>query len=195
MKPILIAYATHEGQARRVAGHLVSTLGGLGRAVECCDVVDVRAPLHWESYGGCILVASVHRGEHQREMVDFVKGHRRELGGLPSVFLSVCMAEAVVEDAAHTAPERERAAREAQTQIQRFFDRTGWTPTASHAVAGSIAYSQYGFVMRHVMKRIASKAGLSTDTSRDHQYTDWGKVEDFAREFHSSLGQAPRPAE
>jgi menaquinone-dependent protoporphyrinogen oxidase len=33
------------------------------------------------------------------------------------------------------------------------------------------------------MKRIVSKAGGDTDTSRDYEYTDWTDVGEFAREF------------
>ena len=33
------------------------------------------------------------------------------------------------------------------------------------------------------MQRVARKAGLSTDTTRDHEFTDWNAVERFATEF------------
>jgi menaquinone-dependent protoporphyrinogen oxidase len=33
------------------------------------------------------------------------------------------------------------------------------------------------------MKQISKKEGGSTDTSRDHEYTDWKSVERFAENF------------
>jgi menaquinone-dependent protoporphyrinogen oxidase len=33
------------------------------------------------------------------------------------------------------------------------------------------------------MKRIVSKGGGDTDTSRDYEYTDWEDLRTFAREF------------
>jgi menaquinone-dependent protoporphyrinogen oxidase len=33
------------------------------------------------------------------------------------------------------------------------------------------------------MKRITGKEGGSTDTSRDHEYTDWNKVTAYARKL------------
>jgi menaquinone-dependent protoporphyrinogen oxidase len=33
------------------------------------------------------------------------------------------------------------------------------------------------------MRRIASRKGLDTDTSRDYDYTDWDAVDRFARDF------------
>jgi len=34
-----------------------------------------------------------------------------------------------------------------------------------------------------LMKHIASKEGGATDTSRDHEYTNWAEVDQFAVEF------------
>ena len=49
--------------------------------------------------------------------------------------------------------------------------------------AGAIKYTQYGFITRWIMRRIAKKEGGDTDTSRDHEYTDWVQVTRFAEKF------------
>lgn len=48
--------------------------------------------------------------------------------------------------------------------------------------AGAVPFTKYNVLLRFVMKRIQRKAGHSTDTSRDHVYTDWTAVEGFARD-------------
>ena len=48
-------------------------------------------------------------------------------------------------------------------------------------------YREYNFLIRYIMKRIMHGQGLSTDTSRDHEYTDWQAVSKFAREYAASL--------
>jgi menaquinone-dependent protoporphyrinogen oxidase len=55
--------------------------------------------------------------------------------------------------------------------------------------SGSLLYRQYGFLKRYMMKRIVrDKPGiLSTDTSRDHTYTDWDQVKRFAEDFLEQL--------
>jgi menaquinone-dependent protoporphyrinogen oxidase len=37
------------------------------------------------------------------------------------------------------------------------------------------------------MKRIARKSGGSTDTSRDHDYTDWAALDLFVQEFVEAI--------
>ena len=59
----------------------------------------------------------------------------------------------------------------------------GWHPERVVPVAGALRYSQYNFLVRFVMKRIARKSGGSTDTTRDHDYTDWAALDRFVSEF------------
>jgi hypothetical protein len=53
--------------------------------------------------------------------------------------------------------------------------------------AGALEYTQYNRLERALMKRIAKKEGGFTDTSNDHEYTDWAQVTNFAERF-SALG-------
>ncbi len=48
--------------------------------------------------------------------------------------------------------------------------------------AGALRYSEYGWMMKRVMKSIARREGNDTDTSRDHEYTDWPAVDRFAND-------------
>ena len=66
--------------------------------------------------------------------------------------------------------------------IDVFVGETGWRPARVLPVAGALAYSQYNFIIRFVMKRIARKAGAPTDTSRDHEFTDWSTLARFIRD-------------
>jgi menaquinone-dependent protoporphyrinogen oxidase len=57
-----------------------------------------------------------------------------------------------------------------------------------------MAYSQYGFFLRWIMRMIARRNGEPTDTSRDHDYTDWAAVDRFAQDvaavFKTRVGAA-----
>jgi menaquinone-dependent protoporphyrinogen oxidase len=56
---------------------------------------------------------------------------------------------------------------------------------------GALLYTQYGFVKRHVMKKIARDTGnLGTDTSRDYVYTEWDGVKRFVEDFLARLAPA-----
>ncbi|MHB1864511.1 MAG: hypothetical protein ACYCVL_16310 [Gemmatimonadaceae bacterium] len=53
--------------------------------------------------------------------------------------------------------------------------------------AGTIAFTKYNFALRGIMTRISRKEGHSTDTSRDHEHTDWTQVTRFAEQFAEAI--------
>ena len=66
--------------------------------------------------------------------------------------------------------------------IDTFLAETGWHPSKVRAVAGALSYTKYNFLVRFVMKRIAKAQGASTDTSRDHELTDWEALDHIVDE-------------
>ena len=130
-------------------------------------------------YDGVIVGAAIHMGKHDKHIVEFVRKNRDLLERLPSAFFSVSLA-------AHG------DTGEAEGYVQRFEQETGWRPCRIARLAGALAYTRYGFVKRHVMKKIAAgKPGnLGTDTSRDYVYTEWDGVRSFTEDFLADL--APR---
>jgi menaquinone-dependent protoporphyrinogen oxidase len=126
-----------------------------------------------DAYAAAVVTGSVHVGKHEKELATFVRDHRETLERMPAVFLSVSLSEAGAEDAHNTPEQREKAAADVQRMIHDFLVTTGWHPSKIRAAAGALTYSKYNFLVRFVMKRIAHSQGASTDTSRDHEYTDW----------------------
>jgi menaquinone-dependent protoporphyrinogen oxidase len=68
--------------------------------------------------------------------------------------------------------------------LARLVDRTGLRPSRTAAFAGALRYSEYGWVTQRVMRSIARREGNATDMTRDHEYTDWEAVEQFAGVLH-----------
>ncbi len=182
---VLIAYATKEGQTEAVAERLHDRLvQHHGLVVDLFHVgSDDPEPPELSSYEGVILAASVHMGRHEREMVRFVTEHRGELDARKTAFVSVSMAEATAENRATDFEIREHAAKEVHDDIERFFAECEWRSDEVFPVAGALMYSKYNIIVRWVMKRIARKEGNSTDTGRDHIYTDWNELDHFADEY------------
>jgi menaquinone-dependent protoporphyrinogen oxidase len=173
MKPVLILYATREGQTRRIAEHLAATIRAREHQADVVDAAHLPAGFSLEAYAAAIVAASVHQSGHEKEMTDFVKRHRAELERIPAVFLSVSLSEAGVEDPAAPPERRAQAAADVRKMIDQFLAETGWHPSKIRAAAGALSYTKYNFLIRFVMKRIAKAQGASTDTSRDHEFTDW----------------------
>ena len=80
----------------------------------------------------------------------------------------------------------------ARAYVENFEQQTVWRPAQVGLFSGALLYRQYGFLKRLMMKKIVSSkpGGLSTDTSRDHEYTDWEQVKRFAEDFLKRLAPA-----
>jgi menaquinone-dependent protoporphyrinogen oxidase len=50
-------------------------------------------------------------------------------------------------------------------------------------VAGALKYTQDDFFKRLMLQMISKSSGGSTDTSKDHEYTDWTALARFVSDF------------
>ena len=191
MKPLAILFATREGQTRRIAERLAGHLRARGAPV---DVADLARALPGQfdvaKYAAVVVAASVHIGKHAPEAVAFVRAHRSALAGIPSMFISVSLSAAGAADANATAKRRTSAKANRDKMIEEFLRQTGWRPSLVHPVAGALLYREYGFFVRQMMRFISSIVGASTDTSRNHEYTDWKALDTYAEEFAEAIAVA-----
>jgi menaquinone-dependent protoporphyrinogen oxidase len=166
MPRILIVYGSTDGHTAKIARYLAGELRG--EAAEASSAPD-PAP-----YDGVIVAASVHIGDFQKSVRQWVAAHAASLAAKPSAFLAVCLGVLQPEP---------QVRRDLERIVERFLARSGWRPAQTKLVAGAVLYTRYNWLKRWVMKRIAAKAGGSTDTSRDHEYTDWADLAQFAQSF------------
>lgn len=172
MSEVPVFYATTDGQTRRIAEHLANRLRGHGIASTAIDMATGEAAqFDWRKVRGAVVAASLRMGRHQGAARDFIVAHRAALAAVPSLFVSVSCS------AASKSPGEREAARDLAA---RFVAETGWTPWHLSCVAGALAYTRYNIVVRWFMRRIAAKEGGPTDTSRDHDLTDWAAVDRLA---------------
>jgi menaquinone-dependent protoporphyrinogen oxidase len=188
-KRVGVFFATREGHTREIAERIAADLRTLGFDVDLLDVRQ-RLPFALSNYTAAVLAASVHSGSHEPEMIRFARDRRAELERMTTAFLSVTLSEAGAERQDATAAEHARFVEDVDAMLTKFFKETKWTPTLVKPVAGAILYSRYNFLLRLVMKSIAKKAGAGTDTSRDHDYTDWVGLDKFVADFAARIGSA-----
>jgi len=55
-----------------------------------------------------------------------------------------------------------------------------------------VKYTPYGLITRFIMKMISKREGASTDTTRDHEYTDWDRVAHFAEKIDSVITETAK---
>jgi menaquinone-dependent protoporphyrinogen oxidase len=179
MTEIPVFYATNEGQTRRIAERISEILRERGFESAAIDVASPAAErVSWERVGGAILGASLHFGRHQKAAARFARTHRDRLNALPSAFFSVSLS--IASKRPHEPDEARRIARS-------FAEEVGFRPGRIVCFPGRLAYTEYRFLVRFIMKRIARREGGPTDTNRDHELTDWNEVARFALDFARAL--------
>jgi menaquinone-dependent protoporphyrinogen oxidase len=191
MKPYLVLYATREGHTEEIAEHLRETMTKRGLVAQVLNAADLPDNFRLADYEGALIAASVHSQRHEPEMVKFVKTYRDELESMPTVLLSVSLAEAGAEDPQGSPEHRAKSAADVQRMIDQFLTETGWHPSKIKAVAGALMYSKYNFFIRFIMKRIAAHEGGDTDTSRNYDYTDWAALDRLVDELASVKAMEP----
>jgi menaquinone-dependent protoporphyrinogen oxidase len=172
MLNVPVFYATTEGQTRLIAEAIASVLREEGLESEARELSPSSPPPDWLNIRSAVVGASLHGGRHQRTAARFLEREARHLAVRPAAFFSVSLSAGSTNpaevDAAHA--------------IARDFVRSArWEPRRIACFAGKLAYTQYGFFKRLVLRFIAAREGAPTDTSRDYEFTDWAAVRGFAR--------------
>lgn len=170
---ILIFFGSTEGQTRKIAMFIRDRLEQAGnkvRLIDASDDIDVDIT----TFDRVIVAASLHAGDYQSSVVDFATTHHPELNRMETAFISVSLSAAGkdTEDAEGLA-----------NCVARFEADTGWHPARVKHVAGAFRFTRYDLMKRWALKYIAWQKGQSTDTSRDHELTDWAALKRFAETF------------
>lgn len=182
MARFLLLYATRYGHSASVAKRLQRVLEETGQDAESHDLSSLPEKFRLAEHEVLILGGAVHMGKYPRVLRRFIHDHRAQIERHPNAFFSIC-------NAIHS--QRPQDVALADRYLQTLVRETGWIPQHVAHFAGAIAYTRYNPVIRFVMKQIASKTGASTDTSRDHVYTDWDAVDGFARRLAEEMFPAP----
>ena len=175
---ILILYGSLEGQTLKIAERIADIIRNKGYQVTTQSGEKLSANYTVDNFDAVIIGGSIHMGKHPPYIKKFITTHCDWLNKVPSAFFTVCMAVNSVH-----AKSRE----EAKRYGEKLLEQTGWKPTLNQTFAGAVKYTQYNFVIRFIMKWITKREGGSTDTSCDHEYTDWESVERFAEEFINEI--------
>lgn len=171
---ILIVFGSSYGQTEKIAKRIAAELRERHFDVELCDAGKGSPRLLTDQYDAVLVGSSLIARGHQKPIEVFVAENAAILNRMPSGFFQVSAS-------AGSAKEAGRAA--AQRMLDEFLVNHRWTPVLSASIAGAINYTKYGYLLRWYMKRASAKNGGATDTSRDHEYTDWTQVARFAQAF------------
>lgn len=178
---ILILYGTSEGQTRKIAEFVSDIFGSRGHTVALVDAASATVnDVKLDQFDAAVVAASLHVGRYQTQIEDFVRARSQTLNLMRTMFLPVSLS-AASDDPQDLTGMRECAAK--------FLAATKWTPGETHHVAGAFRYTQYDFFKRWAMKFIAYQKGVSTNTGRDLELTNWKELATFAEAFATEVAR------
>ncbi len=180
MSRILVLYASRHGHTRKIARRMgrelrAHDLGVVVRSIRDAD----DEPL--TGFSAIVIGASIHAGHHPREVVEWLRHHPITLSHMPSAFFSVSLS-AASEDEAELA--------RTQEWMDDLLDDTGWSPQIMQSFAGALQYRLYRLPLRILMMVKMARGHRPTDMTRDHDYTDWDRVDSFARDVAALVERA-----
>ncbi len=178
MSNILIVYETAEGHTADIAHRIAEVTQEKGHNVETIDVKHIPFNYSLDTFDAFIFGASIHMSHYPAEIKSFIATNQGYFENYPSAFFSVCLTAA-------------KSGSEAKTQVEQyistFLSELDWQPQVVASFGGALLYTSYGFFKKSLLKNIAQKSGLDTNTSQDYDYTNWEAVNKFVGDFMNSL--------
>jgi len=120
-----------------------------------------------------IIGASIRYGDHSKKLYKFITLNKNILDQKQSIFFSVNV----------VARKSEKNTPETNPYIKKFLKISNWKPKKIGVFAGRVDYPNYGFFDKYVIKLIMFLTNGPTDTSQSYEFTDWSKVDEFAKEL------------
>ena len=192
MAKILALYGTSEGYTSIIASHIAETVKANGHDVEVRKGSELPRGFTLEGFDGVIVGASVHYGEHQEYIRDFVRNNLTFLERVPSAFFSV------------------RGQVQNKEYVEKFTQETGWKPEQVATIGGAAVkgYEYDSFFLNQVARLIYFSERLLYFlnpllrfifkrevrlTRRDGlvylAFTNWEEIKRFTERFLERLSQ------
>ena len=166
----LIIYSTTDGQT-------ISIAEKIGEVLENSIVISVTdaESLNLNDFETIVIGASIRYGKHKPEVYKFIKDNLEILDAKKNAFFSVNV----------VARKPEKNTPDTNPYMQKFLELSKWSPKNLSVFAGKIDYPQYKFVDKQMIRFIMWMTKGPTDINGTFEFTDWKKVESFAKELKS----------
>ena len=174
---ILIVFGTTEGQTRKIAAWTATHMRERGHKVDLQDSAELASDLKLGPFDAFVIAASVHQEHHQEVVTNFAFAHHELLNAKPSALTSVSLSAALGHQTA-----------EAQKYVDRFVSVTGWQPRLTLLLGGALRFTKYDYFQEQFVKFVVLKQSNQLGTERDHEFTDWHALADFADRFLATAG-------
>ena len=174
MSGSLIIYSSTDGQTKIIC-EKIKNFSKNNESVKLISLEEAN-DFNLQSYENIIIGASIRYGKHNKNLYKFISSNKETLEKKRSAFFSVNV----------VARKPEKNTPETNPYMKKFLKISNWKPDKLGVFAGKVNYPNYGFFDKYIIRLIMFITKGPTDTSKSFEFTDWSKVEDFARELSLS---------
>jgi len=171
MSSLLIIYSSTDGQTKKICERIINLSDDPSKIIIMS--LDEATRIDISKYDKIIIGASIRYGKHSRELYKFIELNKEILNQKESTFFSVNV----------VARKPEKNAPDTNPYIKKFLKISKWKPKKIAVFAGKVDYPKYGLIDKYIIKFIMFITKGPTDTTQSYEFTDWSKVEVFAKEL------------
>ena len=171
MEKVLLLHSSTDGQTIKILRYIEEQL-----SESCqCELKDLNLlpKLDFDSYDRVLIGASIRYGHLNKKLYEFIGQNQAALEQHKAGFFCVNL----------TARKEGKNTPETSVYIKTFLRKSPWQPKLQAVFAGALRYPKYRWFDRMMIQFIMRLTGGETDTTKEVEYTDWGKVSQFARQF------------
>ena len=171
MHDTLIIYSSTDGHTKTICKRISNFLNNENETKIIS--LDEAIKIDLSVFNKIIIGASIRYGKHSKKLYKFITFNKNILDKKQSIFFSVNV----------VARKSEKNTPETNPYIKKFLKISNWKPKKIGVFAGRVDYPNYGFFDKYVIKFIMFLTNGPTDTSQSYEFTDWSKVDEFAKEL------------
>ena len=171
MSNSLIIYSSTDGHTKSICERIINFSDNENKV----KIVSLNeaANFNLSKFNKIIIGASIRYGKHSKDLYKFIELNKRILDSKDGIFFSVNV----------VARKSEKNSPETNPYIKKFLKISNWKPDKIEVFAGKVDYPNYNFFEKYIIKLIMFITKGPTDTSQSYEFTDWSKVESFAKEI------------
>ncbi len=183
MSRVTLLYMSREGQTKKISERMAHCLRQNGHQVNLLAIDSLSQQFSLEQMDAVVLGCSIRYGKHHAEFRKFVNEQAEKLNSIPSFFFSVNL----------TARKPERSQPYNNLYLKKYLESITWQPDKVEVFAGALLYSQYDLFNKGMIRLIMKMTGGPTDTAVDTEFTNWGRVIEFAKAIDQYLSSMATP--
>ena len=168
---LLIIYSSTDGHTKIICEKIRNNLKHSSN-VELVSL-DHALNLDLSKFNKIVIGASIRYGRHSNDLYKFIKFNKDVLEQKDTAFFSVNVVARKIE----------KSNPETNPYIKKFLKVSNWKPGKVAVFAGKVDYPNYKFFDKYIIKLIMFITKGPTDTTQTYEFTNWSKVDAFAKEL------------